>query len=210
MLLEILVGTSQYIMLKEEFSRFSSILKDEDHLSSRANLLEQDYLRFGSIAFVSDCGYGFRNTTLTTIKAYKRFLADIGRLDLWKKYFSKFDDMLNAFKILDDVIAYFQNNDMLDDESIYYNNSFNSKEFDIAFEFLEKHGTPEIRENITFPEQRRYFKYKGVKFIWRQMHGQGTACQLIPVNAFSKWNNLLEWPMEFRDDLCTTIGIDDV
>lgn len=210
MLQEFLISASQTGVRMYEFSQFKAALLDESHLSSRAALLENDYNRFSALAWVDDCGYGFRNTTLTTIKAYRRFLFAMSREDLWQKYFSKFDAMLGAFKILDSVIKYFEDTgDMLDDESIHYSKKFNTSEFDTVFEFLRTHGVSEVREDIMFPEERRYFKYKGVRFIWRTMHGQGTACQLLPIDDYSEWNEKLNWPMSFREDLCCTIGFDD-
>lgn len=212
MLQEFLFSATQAGVLRYEFSQFKTALLDESHLSSRATLLENDYNRFSTLAWVNDCGYGFRNITLTTVKAYKRFLESVEREDLWEKYFFKWTPVLGAYKILDSIVKFFEENpnDILDNESIHYTEKpFNKHEFTTAFEFLREHGIAENREDITFPEERRYFKYKDVRFIWRTMHGQGTACQLIPIQDYSEWNKKIDWPMAFREELCCTIGFDD-
>ena len=85
---------------------------------------------------------------------------------------------------VDLIFNYIKENDYVDDERISYSHlgdyPFSSEEFMVLWNYLDTHYQ-EDQEDCTdhFPEARSYFQYKGKKYIWRVLRGQGTACQIL-------------------------------
>jgi len=93
---------------------------------------------------------------------------------------------------------------IIDDEDITYFSdkfSFSLKEFHDLHSYLEQMYSDHSESNSEscFPEYRMYFEYEGKKFIWRMLHGQGTACQFLRGNAnYDDWSS--SWPMKFEEN----------
>lgn len=61
--------------------------------------------------------------------------------------------------------------------------NFTQEEFNTLFESLDiyvggRDASPFFDHSNEFPDSRIYFEYKGYKFIWRLLVGQGSSCQL--------------------------------
>lgn len=75
------------------------------------------------------------------------------------------------------------------------------EEFMEVYNYLESLCEKDLSKDSYFPENRRYFFYKGKKLIWRKMWGQGTACQILEESK--DWPD--DWPMIFVDEKAVVI-----
>lgn len=83
-----------------------------------------------------------------------------------------------ADKIVSDLKKY----SLIDLEDVQYypeKFAFKEKEFRKFIKVLDKLGSPhETNFDSYFPEYKSYFHYKGIRFTWRLLLGQGSAYQL--------------------------------
>lgn len=85
-------------------------------------------------------------------------------------------------ELADKIVSELKKHSVIGLDDVQYNPekfAFNEEEFKKFVKVLDKLGDPhETSADSYFPEYKSYFHYKGIRFIWRLLIGQGSVYQL--------------------------------